>query len=120
MEETKYVCPMHPDIIRTMPGMCSVCGMTLVVESLKVPSQKSNAIDKHVGHHTDSQVYGQAANQLIRKLWVVLVFTIPILVYSEIFEIAFKWQPPQFMWVQYVILAFGSFVFFYGGSVVLL
>jgi len=27
---TKYVCPMHPQIIRDKPGVCPICGMTLV------------------------------------------------------------------------------------------
>jgi membrane fusion protein, copper/silver efflux system len=32
--DPKYRCPMHPDIIRDEPGVCPVCGMTLVkVES---------------------------------------------------------------------------------------
>ena len=26
----KYRCPMHPDIVRDEPGVCPVCGMTLV------------------------------------------------------------------------------------------
>lgn len=26
-----YTCPMHAEIIRTEPGNCPICGMTLVV-----------------------------------------------------------------------------------------
>ena len=29
-EETKYTCPMHPQIIRDKPGTCPICGMDLV------------------------------------------------------------------------------------------
>lgn len=29
-EETKYTCPMHPQIIRDQPGKCPICGMDLV------------------------------------------------------------------------------------------
>jgi Cu(I)/Ag(I) efflux system membrane fusion protein len=28
--DTKYVCPMHPQIVRDEPGTCPICGMTLV------------------------------------------------------------------------------------------
>ena len=29
-QDTRYVCPMHPDVIETAPGACPRCGMTLV------------------------------------------------------------------------------------------
>ncbi|MBI5400608.1 MAG: copper-translocating P-type ATPase [Candidatus Yonathbacteria bacterium] len=114
---------MHPNIVRNAPGMCPECGMTLVAtknEKRKTKNVVRETVhDKHAGHHTDSQVYGQAANQLIRRFWVVLVLTMPILLYSEIFEIVFHTQPPQFAGEQYAILALGSIIFFYGGSVFL-
>ncbi len=28
--DPKYVCPMHPQIVRDQPGSCPICGMTLV------------------------------------------------------------------------------------------
>ena len=27
---TQYVCPMHPEVVRTAPGTCPICGMQLV------------------------------------------------------------------------------------------
>ncbi|MEK7569177.1 MAG: heavy metal-binding domain-containing protein, partial [Patescibacteria group bacterium] len=129
-----YTCPMHPNIVRTMPGMCPECGMALVAKKSKsvyaqdtrprhssgdpsaIRSQKSDAghnhtHDKHEGHHTEA---------FLKKFWVVLVLTVPILLYSEIFARAFVWQPPQFEKLPFVMLALGSIVFFYGGSVFLL
>ncbi len=35
-----YTCPMHPQIRRTEPGSCPVCGMTL--ESAAIPATESN------------------------------------------------------------------------------
>jgi hypothetical protein len=29
-QDTRYVCPMHPDVIEAAPGACPRCGMTLV------------------------------------------------------------------------------------------
>jgi len=109
MSETLYTCPMHSSIVRNTPGMCPECGMTLVPVKKK-SIHEEHGVDKHAGHHTED---------FLKKFLVVIVFTVPILVYSEIFAIAFKWAPPQFLGVQYVILALGSFVFFYGGSVFL-
>lgn len=108
-----YVCSMHPNIVRTMPGMCPECGMNLVpqkTEGTKMHEGEHDTLDKHAGHHTE---------EFLKKFWIVLVLTIPILLYSEIFERAFSWQPPQFTGVSYVMLAFASVVFFYGGSVFL-
>ncbi|KXX64605.1 efflux RND transporter periplasmic adaptor subunit [Marichromatium gracile] len=32
--ETRYVCPMHPQIVRDAPGTCPICGMDLVERAL--------------------------------------------------------------------------------------
>jgi Cu2+-exporting ATPase len=66
--------------------------------------------NKHEGHHT--------AN-FLKKFYVTLALTIPILLYSEIFMIAFHWNAPRFPGVDSVILILGSIIYFYGGSVFL-
>lgn len=43
-EQTKYTCPMHPDVIRDQPGKCPICGMDLV------PMSSSNEL------HVDSNL----------------------------------------------------------------
>ena len=43
-EQTKYTCPMHPQIVRDQPGKCSICGMDLV------PMSSSNEL------HVDSSL----------------------------------------------------------------
>ena len=37
-ETVKYTCPMHPEIIKDMPGKCPKCGMELVVKKDKKKS----------------------------------------------------------------------------------
>ncbi|MEK8018975.1 MAG: efflux RND transporter periplasmic adaptor subunit [Candidatus Parabeggiatoa sp.] len=37
----KYICPMHPQIIRDEPGRCPICGMNLVAKEVKPQSQKT-------------------------------------------------------------------------------
>ncbi len=32
--DPKYVCPMHPDVVRDAPGSCPICGMDLVAKAL--------------------------------------------------------------------------------------
>lgn len=43
-EQTKYTCPMHPQIVQDKPGKCPICGMDLV------PMSNSNEI------HVDSSL----------------------------------------------------------------
>lgn len=38
--DPKYVCPMHPQIVRDEPGSCPICGMTLVPKQLESGSDE--------------------------------------------------------------------------------
>ncbi len=46
--EGKYVCPMHPEVVREKPGKCDICEMTLE----RVPDLKPVKVkeDVHAGH----------------------------------------------------------------------
>lgn len=43
-QNPKYVCPMHPQIIRDQPGTCPLCGMDLVIK--EADEQQSAATDE--------------------------------------------------------------------------
>ncbi|MBI4079886.1 heavy metal translocating P-type ATPase, partial [Candidatus Kaiserbacteria bacterium] len=102
-----YTCPMHPEVQQDKPGMCPECGMALIEHRAASSKQKAeHAYDKHKGHKTQS---------FLTKFWVTLVLTLPILAYSDIFTIATGIELPRFERVEFVILALGSAVFFYGG-----
>ena len=105
----EYTCPMHPNIRQDMPGMCPICGMSLVPTKQKARTP-DHAHDKHEGHHTEN---------FLTKFYITLALTVPILMYSEIFMIAFHWNAPRFPAVDIVILILGSIIYFYGGSVFL-
>lgn len=38
--KTIYTCPMHPQIQKSQPGSCPICGMTLVKKTIKVSTPK--------------------------------------------------------------------------------
>lgn len=106
-----YTCPMHPEIQRDRPGMCPECGMNLVPASAKAAAGKPEKdIDKHAGHSTW---------MFLRKFWVSLLLTVPVVLYSGILQKFFDWQPPAFPGSQYIPLVLGSIVFFYGGWIFL-
>src|SRR3989344_5464338 len=116
--EIIYICPMHPEIRQDKPGMCPECGMNLVPVKKKKDYMEHDmhdksldaSQDKHAGHKTES---------FLRKFWIVLALTIPILIYSELPEKVFAWSAPKFPGSDFLILALASIVFFYGGSIFL-
>ena len=60
--KTKYTCPMHPQIVQDGPGSCPICGMDLV------PMEP-----------TDSEE-NKTYNDLVRKMKIALLFTVPIFI----------------------------------------
>lgn len=56
----QYTCPMHPEIIQDGPGACPICGMDLV--PLEPVEEEDNATYR----------------ELLRKLRVAVIFTLPI------------------------------------------
>ncbi|MES2575221.1 MAG: heavy metal translocating P-type ATPase [Bacteroidota bacterium] len=62
--KTGYTCPMHPEIIQDEPGDCSICGMDLVPI---LPVEKEE---------------NKSYKDLLQKMIIALVFTIPVFVIS--------------------------------------
>lgn len=58
--DTKYTCPMHPEIIKNTPGSCPICGMDLV------PMEPSENEEE------------KSYQRLLRKMKISVLFTIPI------------------------------------------
>lgn len=48
--KTVYTCPMHPQVVKSAPGNCPICGMTLVKKTIteKKPAAKPAAAPKKV------------------------------------------------------------------------
>lgn len=63
--DLQYTCPMHPEIVQDHPGNCPICGMDLV------PIANGN-------DEADDHTY----RDLRMKLWVSILFTVPIFILS--------------------------------------
>jgi len=121
--QTVYTCPMHPEIRQDKPGMCPECGMNLV----KAQSAKRKAQNGYKEEH--SRHAGHSTAMFLRKFWISLILTIPVVLYADVVEKIFsaiggsalggKWSLPAFPGLEYMPLVFGSIVFFYGGWVFL-
>lgn len=99
---------MHPEVVREGPGMCPECGMQLVPASQS--EQRASHARKHEGHST---------TMFLRKFWVSLILTVPVLLYSDLMEALTGWTPPSFAGDRYLGLVLGSAIFFIGGWVFL-
>ena len=46
-QDAKYVCPMHPEVVRDEPGSCPICGMNLVKqEETSEPGEEHSDTDQ--------------------------------------------------------------------------
>lgn len=97
----KFTCPMHPQIIEDAPGICPLCGMTLI--PLSKPEGSS-------GHEANAA----GIDEFKKRFYVVLILAIPIMLLSEMIQ---HWLnlPIGFPGSRYLLLFLSTAVFFYGG-----
>jgi Cu+-exporting ATPase len=72
--EQAYTCPMHPEIVQNQPGNCSICGMAL--------EPKNGQAQPDDAEYRD----------MLRRFWVGLILTIPILLLAMIPTFSFLAQ----------------------------
>jgi Cu2+-exporting ATPase len=68
-------------------------------------TQEQHVHDKHAGHHT---------HDFLKRFWICLALTIPVLLLSEMIQQWFGFRI-KFAASSYVLLALGAAVYFYGG-----
>ncbi|MDP4007453.1 MAG: copper-translocating P-type ATPase [bacterium] len=105
-----YICPMHPEVRQEKPGLCSECGMNLVLEKDHKEHGEQKEHNKHAGHST---------NMFLQKFWVSLLLSIPVVLYSDLPQELLGWKAPVFPGSGYIPFVLGSIVFFYGGWIFL-
>jgi Cu+-exporting ATPase len=59
--KTEYVCPMHPEIVRSEPGSCPICGMALEPRTVTLNEPENPELV-----------------DMRRRLWVSAVLTLPV------------------------------------------
>jgi Cu+-exporting ATPase len=63
--EPKYVCPMHPEIVRERPGSCPICGMALEPNIVQLGEEESAELA-----------------DMRRRLYVSAAFTVPLVLFA--------------------------------------
>ena len=59
---TEYTCPMHPEVVRSKPGPCPICGMALEPREITA------------GHEINPELI-----DMKRRLWISIALTAPLL-----------------------------------------
>lgn len=104
---TIFSCPMHPEVQSEKEGSCPECGMKLL------PVKKEKKHDQEKKHE------GHSLSMFFRRFLVSLILTIPVILYSDILEKLFNFNPPSFTGSFLIPLILSSIIFFYGGLIFL-
>ncbi|MEE8061581.1 MAG: copper-translocating P-type ATPase [Gemmatimonadales bacterium] len=60
---TQYVCPMHPEVVRSEPGPCPICGMALEPQIVTIEEEANPELV-----------------DMTRRFWVGSIFAVPVLI----------------------------------------
>ncbi|OJV17284.1 MAG: copper-translocating P-type ATPase [Dyadobacter sp. 50-39] len=93
----------HPK--KPAESMPSMTGSSHEHHAPTAQADEHSGHDKHAGHHTED---------FLRRFWICLVITVPILLLSHMIQqwAGFNWT---FAGDQYVLLALSTIIYFYGG-----
>ncbi len=61
---TEWTCPMHPEIVRDVPGTCPMCGMALERRTVTAEDDEDNP----------------ELRDMTRRFWVAAAFTLPLVI----------------------------------------
>jgi Cu+-exporting ATPase len=59
---TEYTCPMHPQIVRSEPGSCPICGMALEPRTITAAAEDNPEL-----------------RDMSRRFWISVLLTAPLL-----------------------------------------
>lgn len=113
MENKKYICPMHSQIIQSKPGTCPICGMSLELSTNESEKKHKTISHDHKKSHTGHE---HMIQDFKKRFFISLILTIPILLLTPMVRdlLPFK-NALVFTDDLYVLFIFSSLVYLYGG-----
>ncbi|MBI5919273.1 MAG: heavy metal translocating P-type ATPase [Nitrosomonadales bacterium] len=84
-----YTCPMHPEVVRSEPGDCPICGMAL--EPRNAPAADSAEL-----------------NDMIRRFWISAVLALPVFILAMATDLFPQLLPesvsmPALQWIEFML-----------------
>jgi Cu2+-exporting ATPase len=116
-----YTCPMHPKVKSKEPGRCSVCGMELIAK--KIESDHADHDMSKMSHHdheaamSNPQIAKNMEKDMKRRFFISLLLSIPIFILSPVGINLLKIPVPEFLPVNWILLALTTPVVFWAGSI---
>jgi heavy metal translocating P-type ATPase len=85
--EIEYICPMHPEVVRSTPAGCPICGMSLEARTPSVGTDDSELRD------------------MVRRLLVGATFSIPLVLLAMLPERLWPLplSPASAAWLQFIL-----------------
>jgi Cu+-exporting ATPase len=66
----EYTCPMHPEIVRSSPGSCPICGMALEPRTVTAQAEENPEL-----------------RDMTRRFWISLALSVPLLVIAMVLPV---------------------------------
>ncbi|MEK7507103.1 MAG: copper-translocating P-type ATPase, partial [Patescibacteria group bacterium] len=112
---------MHPEVVKSEPGLCPGCGMTLI------PKEKETKPDgydiselSHKDHQaamTSPQMAKKMEQDMRRRFWVSFLLSIPIFLYSPVGINFFGLDLPTPIPINWLLLILTTPIVFWTGSI---
>ena len=101
-QNTKYTCPMHPEIIRDKLGDCPKCGMVL---------EPMGVIDKKEEENTDELDY------MTKRFWISTILAIPLFILAMLADLSENILPSSLSMstIQYIEFFLATPIVLWGG-----
>jgi Cu+-exporting ATPase len=103
LKSARYTCPMHPEVVRSGPGSCPICGMAL--EPMQVSLDEKNP----------------ELTEMRRRFWVSAALSLPVFLagMAELIPGAPRMPGPLITWAQFAlatpVVLWGGWPFFVRG-----
>ncbi len=99
-KDTRYTCPMHPQIVQIGPGSCPICGMAL------------EPMDAFAEVEADPEY-----DSMLRRFWVSAALSLPVLLIAMFGDaVKLPLSPGARNWIQFVlatpVVLWGGWPFF--------
>src|SRR5688572_6024032 len=72
--KTEWTCPMHPQIVRSEPGTCPICGMALEPRTVTLEEAENPEL-----------------REMRRRFWMGVVLTLPLVAIAMAHMLPFHW-----------------------------